>query len=319
MCVQRIKQMIENNKLSHAYLFHGAAGSPKQEAARYFVHSLFCEQKVIGGCQVCVACRQIISHNHPSLLWVASEENSFKIEQTREIQRAMNYLSVAGEYRVAVLEAAEKLTTEAANSLLKFLEEPEDNLIIILLIEDLEKVLPTIKSRCQKLFFDLPGVADVQVELIAKGLEAIVAERMASVWQDLTLILSIHERNKFAIMYNLVVLLSDDLINNRYRFVMALNQQWFVKIEDEKPTQREHEALVEFMIEWFYEWLIRSLGCSTASKLIDEQQWLKLQGRLASKKLQFVIEELMQLRANMSKKYNTQLMIEATLLKIQGE
>jgi len=105
------------------------------------------------GCGNCRTCRQLTGGNFPDFLYLEPDGQNIKIEQIRDLNRAMGFKPVAGAYRVVVIDRAELMTVEAANSFLKTLEEPFPGNIIILKVKEPLDLLPTIVSRCQKIPF----------------------------------------------------------------------------------------------------------------------------------------------------------------------
>src|SRR5690606_29783848 len=115
---------LTGNKVSHAYIFHGPAGTGKKALAMAFAKGLLCERRGADSCGECLACRKVDSGNHTSLHLIAPDGASVKIDQIRELQKQFAYRQSAGSGpQVYIVEEADKLTTQAANSLLKFLEE----------------------------------------------------------------------------------------------------------------------------------------------------------------------------------------------------
>jgi DNA polymerase III subunit delta' len=152
--ISLLKRMIEREKIPHAFLFTGIAGVGKTTAALAFCQALNCLEPVNGeGCGRCRTCRQLIGGNFPDFLSVEPDGQNIKIEQIRELNRAMGFKPVAGSYRMVLLDKAESMTMEAANSFLKTLEEPPAGNVIILKVKEPLDLLPTIVSRCQKIPF----------------------------------------------------------------------------------------------------------------------------------------------------------------------
>jgi DNA polymerase III subunit delta' len=149
-----LKKMISKGKIPHAFLFTGIAGVGKTTTALAFCQALNCLEPVDGeGCGQCRTCRQLISGNFPDFVFVEPDGQNIKIEQIREVNRGMGFKPVAGAYRIVVINRAELMTVEAANSFLKTLEEPPPGNIIVLKVKEPLDLLPTIVSRCQKIPF----------------------------------------------------------------------------------------------------------------------------------------------------------------------
>ena len=144
-----LQQLMRSGQVPHALLFSGMAGVGKAAAAREFAKLLNCHQaNDADACDQCVPCRKIAGDLHPDFFWVRAEGAFIKLEQIRELRKRVRFRPFEGAWRVIVLENAQKLREEAANALLKILEEPPPRNIFILLTLEPQMLLPTIVSRC---------------------------------------------------------------------------------------------------------------------------------------------------------------------------
>ena len=152
--VTYLKRVMAREKIPHAYLFTGIPGVGKTTTALALTQAINCHEQLDGeGCGQCKSCRQIMNGNFPDLIYIKPDGQNIKIEQIRELNRALAFKPVSGGYRVSIIFDAEMMTGEAANSFLKTLEEPPpDNILILNVTEPLD-LIPTIVSRCQKISF----------------------------------------------------------------------------------------------------------------------------------------------------------------------
>ena len=149
-----LKGVIATGKIPHAYLFAGIAGIGKTTAALALTQAINCTEPVNGeACGQCQTCRQVRSGNFPDLVFIEPDRQNVKIEQIRELNRTLSFKPISGRYRISIIRQAEMMTDEAANSLLKTLEEPPENNILILNVTEPLALFPTIVSRCQKVLF----------------------------------------------------------------------------------------------------------------------------------------------------------------------
>ena len=149
-----LKKVIQGDRIPHAYLFTGINGVGKSTAAMALARAVNCGTGISDeGCGECVTCRQLASGNFPDFISIEPDGNNIKIEQIRELNRNLNFKPVSGKYRITIIDRAEMMTEEAANSFLKTLEEPPPGNIIVLKVVDPLDLLPTIISRCQKVPF----------------------------------------------------------------------------------------------------------------------------------------------------------------------
>lgn len=145
---------IQKNHLSHAYLFCGADGSGKLSVALLIAMRLFCNNvKNNFPCGKCNECRRIMNHNQPNVLVVEPKGTSIKIDQVRQLKSDLAKTATEGSYKVFIIDHADTMTESATNSLLKEIEEPQGNVVIILLAHNKNEILPTIVSRAQLINF----------------------------------------------------------------------------------------------------------------------------------------------------------------------
>ncbi len=164
--VRVLRGVILRDKIPHGYLFLGMRGVGKTSTAAAMAQALNCLEPFQGdGCGRCRNCKWLAAGNFADFILVNPEGLSIKIEQIRELERKLSFKPQHGRYRVTVLRGAERLTEEASNAFLKTLEEPPPGNILILNASDPSQLLPTIVSRCQKVFF-----GPLSVELISDWL-----------------------------------------------------------------------------------------------------------------------------------------------------
>lgn len=149
-------RILKNDTLKHAYLFEGNSGIGKLEMARYIAKSKLCS-KALGHepCLECSHCQRIASGEHPDVVEVRPENpgGSIKVDRIRELKKEFTTSGVETNYKMIIVDQVESMTISAANSLLKFIEEPDGDITIFLLTSNRQQVLPTIISRCQVIPF----------------------------------------------------------------------------------------------------------------------------------------------------------------------
>jgi DNA polymerase-3 subunit delta' len=166
--VQVLKNALLNHRVAHAYLFSGPRGIGKTTIARAFAQAFLCEQgKLLGdSCGECASCQKLNRENHPDLKTIEPQGVSLKIDQIRELVQKVYFKAYDGQGRVYILADVDTMTTEAANSFLKILEEPPEEVLFILISSQPYKLLPTIVSRCQVLQFFPLSNGDMEIFLV---------------------------------------------------------------------------------------------------------------------------------------------------------
>lgn len=160
-----LKENVQKDTTLHSYLFVGNTGIGKFHFAKEFAKMILCSQKK--GCNQCKSCKEFDTENHPDFLVIEPEGNTIKVEQIRQMISKIIEKPIISDRKVYIVNDSDKMTEEAQNTLLKTLEEPPENIIIILIAEKEEKILSTIKSRCTKITFH-PIEQDKLKEILKK-------------------------------------------------------------------------------------------------------------------------------------------------------
>lgn len=144
---------LNKNNILHSYLFCGQEGIGKFLIAKEFAKSILCENKKDAPCNNCKSCIEFETNNNPDFYEVHPEGNTIKIDQIRYMNSKIIEKPVSSQRKVYIINDSDKMTKEAQNSLLKTLEEPPEYAVIILICNQENNILNTIKSRCTKIEF----------------------------------------------------------------------------------------------------------------------------------------------------------------------
>lgn len=159
-----LKNALENNKLSHAYLFCGPRGTGKTTTARLLAKALLCERGPTSNPDgTCASCTEIAQGEHPDVYELDAASRTGVENVREEIISRVQFAPTHGAYKVYIIDEVHMLSTAAFNALLKTLEEPPDHVVFILCTTDPQKVPETILSRCQRFDFkriSTQGMAD---------------------------------------------------------------------------------------------------------------------------------------------------------------
>ncbi|OUO38754.1 DNA polymerase III subunit delta' [Megamonas hypermegale] len=167
-----LRQLLAEKRLPHALLFTGIEGIGKNLTAKVLAKVLLCsgEEKP---CNICPSCRAFDAKNHPDFYYLEPEgkANNIKIEQIRQMQSQIALSPYLADKRVVIINDAETMNEAAENSLLKTLEEPTGDVVFILVTANKDLLLPTILSRCMKLYF--APLSEDEIKIILKSKYAV--------------------------------------------------------------------------------------------------------------------------------------------------
>lgn len=219
-----LSMAIKNNKISHAYLFENKGNDKYIEIILSFVKAILCPNNYFNNekCGECLQCLRIENGNYPEIKIIKPEGMWIKKEQLMDLQEAFNKTAIEGSKRIYIILECEKLNKQAANSILKFLEEPNDGIIALLVTNNKDLVLDTIKSRCQDI-----------------------------------LILADNEVNFDSLMINDVLDFIRVLENKKKDTIIYAKPLWLTKFKDRNSFIKA----IDIMIYFYNDVLLFKLGC----------------------------------------------------------
>ncbi|MBN1527051.1 MAG: DNA polymerase III subunit delta' [Candidatus Omnitrophica bacterium] len=261
--ISLLKRSIANGRVAHAYIFLGPSGVGKFTTALAFAQALNCAGAKAGeGCGVCAPCRKILKSNHPDVLAVRPEKDStsIKIDQMRELIRNISLRPYEGKRKVYVIDGAEAMTPETSNALLKTLEEPPPDSVLILVAENLENLFSTVVSRSQVVRF-FPLGADAVKAILMK--EYGVDEEKARVLSRLS-----SGRLGEALRYA-----EGKLFDKRTRLIDSLIAKGLFDTDFDGVSRDEMRLYLDIMLTWFRDILVyKELGTAATLVNIDRKE-----------------------------------------------
>ena len=161
-----------NKQISHAYLLSGSKGAPLKETAIFIAQSLICENPSPLACEECLSCLRLKNGSYVDFQLIDGEEKNINKDAIENLQEVFSLTALEEKgLKIYVIHLIEKANPVAINRLLKFLEEPGDDIYAILTTENIAKVLPTIISRCQVIRINKIATTTLENELIDAGLD----------------------------------------------------------------------------------------------------------------------------------------------------
>jgi len=307
---QQLCQQIAAAKLPHALMFAGAKGIGKRHLAHIFAQLLLCLSPIEGAsCGKCRGCLLNKTNNHPDLLVIEPEEGSkaIKIDQVRELIEDLGKTAQQGGYKVVVLEPAEAMNTNAANALLKSLEEPAANTLLILVCHTPSAVLPTIRSRCQMRLLPTPTPEQVVhwLKPLMVGTNIPVEKLMeAAGGAPLT-----------ALAY-----LQSDALEQRDNWLLQLVRLSSSQVSAIEVAAQWHKEDVAGLMEWFLLWLhsVMRWQLGVEQILINQlpQDMRNLLAKIPAALMHRYLEKILQAKRHLlgNSNPNKQLLLEEMLL-----
>ncbi|MBO0845019.1 MAG: DNA polymerase III subunit delta' [Nocardioides sp.] len=158
--IESLRAAVSGQAMSHAFLFTGPPGSGRSNAAIAFAAALQCEEDP-PGCGSCHSCHTVLAGSHADVTVVRTERLSLGVDEVRDLVRRSALSPVGRRWQIIIVEDADRLTDQAANALLKAIEEPSERTVWMLCAPTVEDLLPTIRSRCRLVTLTTPSVEEV--------------------------------------------------------------------------------------------------------------------------------------------------------------
>jgi DNA polymerase III subunit delta' len=300
--VKLLKNSIKKQRLAHAYIFEGAHGTGKMAVAAVLAKTFLCRNTEDGNpCENCTNCRRVTSGNHPDVHVISPEGQSIKIDQIRGLQKEFAYSGMESSKKVYIVEHADKMTVQAANSLLKFLEEPGADTVAILLTEQVHSLLETIRSRAQTLSFSPLPPQGILEKLLEEDIPKPIAALAASLTSDYAEALEICREEWFAQARAKVIQLTEEL-RLRPDYCLVVLQDQYLSFFKEKEQLR---LALNLLLIWYRDLLSIHLSQSEKVVFFDqlqalEQQALQTSQRKTGEALQAILTAQARLRSNVS-------------------
>jgi len=231
--VQLLENSIKKDRLSHAYLFEGEKGTKKFETALYFAQMLLCKAEK-KPCLECNNCRRISNGTHPNVYVVEPVKNLIKKQQIIDLQTEFSKTSVEKGPKVYIIKNIDLINTSAANSLLKFLEEPYPNTYAILTSSNINKILPTIISRSQVLQFNSLNKKIIEEELIETGYPGLSSRIVANLTNSISDALDIINNEYFIELQDLVKEVNNIIASNEESLIIYFNENSSIIYQDKE-------------------------------------------------------------------------------------
>lgn len=314
-----LTQSLKANTVAHAYLLVGPCHVGKRTLALNLAQALNCNapQPPCGNCR---SCHRILEGKHSDVIPIGLDSKTeIGIDDIRELQRSASLPPYEGKWKVFIIGDAEYLSNEAANSLLKILEEPPPRVVWLLLDAEEGRLLPTIVSRCQRLELKPMPLEQVQRTLVdSHDADSAKAELLARLSHG-------------CLGWALSALEDDELLNQRSQRIAKLSSMLAASLEQrfanaqELATQfsrnrRVAKEVIEVWVSWWRDLMLIKSGCQEDIINIDYEETLGKQAKVLSlNQIKDFLANLCLVREEISKNVNSRLAFESLMLNMPRE
>ena len=298
-------------KISHAYIIQGEAGSGKKMLANLFATTLQCEEGGIEPCGHCQSCKQAVSGNHPDIRRVTHEKATIGVDDIRlQLNNDIMVKPYSRPYKVYIIDEAEKMTEQAQNAMLKTIEEPPEYAVILLLTVNAKLLLPTILSRCillnvrpvarqaiTKLLVEQHGIAGYMAEVAADFADGIPGRAIAYA-----------DSGEF-------VGLKEEVLKVLRRIHTVPAEELYKKVKDWAGRKAELPDMLSLMNLWYRDVLVMKATKGAGRPVFreEEQDLLGQAGRMSYAQLEECLSAIELTRQRMSANVNLEVSLEMLL------
>ena len=314
--IEHFRCALRNHQISHAYILNGENGSGKNMLARAFAKALECEAGYGDSCNMCRSCHQFDSGNHPDIKWLRHEKAaSIGVDEVREqINKDIVIKPYSSQYKIYIIDEAEKMTVQAQNALLKTIEEPPEYAVIIFLTNTLDALLQTVRSRC--IIMNLRGVDTqlIQQHLMHKYQLPDYQPRICASYPQgntgkaIMMATSEHFREMQEFLLRLLKKVDDMEV---YEIVTAIHDMSVYKVDI--------RDLIDLMMVWYRDVLIlKATGDVNQVVYRDEYKYLQRKAVKSSYEgLNIIMDALEKAKVRLNANVNFDITMEMLLLTIK--
>lgn len=313
--IDRLESTFLHNRIGHAYLFDGEKGTGKEEAAIHFGKLLLCErpQNAVP-CETCNACKRVQARIHPNVTMIEPDGQDIKKEQMSSLIMKMTKKGYEPGRKIYIIARADRMNAAAANTLLKFLEEPEGDVTAILLTEAYHSILPTIQSRCQRIPFLPPNREEMMAKLVETGITPSMAATVTMLTADSEKAKELAENDQFALLRKTVLKLMEAADRHVNEALLFIQSDWL-------PVMKEKEDMelgLDLLLYAYRDIVSLKAGLQAELTFPDHQQHLRtLSMKMTYNRLSENMESILQAKKKLYGNMNRTLLMEQLVLNLQ--
>ena len=313
--MKRLQQAFEKERLAHAYLFEGPAGAGKREISDFFAKLLLCEDPAQNvPCETCRSCRLYESGNHPGISTIQPDGQFIKIDQIRELIAMMSKTGFTRGRKIYIIEEADRMNQSSANALLKFLEEPGQDVTAILLTERLHSIMSTIRSRCQLISFQ-PLSREVLLEYLkGSGMAPSLAATVSMLTQSAEQAALLAEDEQFLQERKTVLKLVTAAATDIHEALLMVQSDWLPLFKEKEDAERG----LDMLLFAYRDIASAKAGLETVYTYPDmEETWKQMALQRSYTALSDQLQAILQAKQQLPRNMNRTLLMEQLMLNLQ--
>lgn len=304
MAVSFLTGAVRSRRFANGYIFSGPDGVGKRLTAINFAKAANCESEDLI-CHGCPSCIKIDSSNHPDVRVVRAEKDggSIGIDAIRSVIEDAALKPYEALTRFYIVDEADSMTEEAANALLKTLEEPSTDSVLILISRNMERLYPTVRSRCQVVKFFLLDPAVIEDILTVSHKEDKTRSRLLA-------------NVSGGSMSQALRLKDEEYFEKREEVISALSKDLVLDLEFDKASRSDLRAILNIMLTWYRDILVAKAGGPAAVNIDEIDTIAVLAKKLSFEKLDGILKKIISTQTYLEQNANPKLAMTALALAL---
>ena len=313
--MKQLQTIYNKNRLAHAYIFDGEKGTGKVDIMHYFIKLMLCDNPLQNvPCETCRNCRRIDSGNHPNVHQIYPDGQFIKIDQIRDLVSEMKMMGMEEGRKIYVIHHADRLNVASANMLLKFLEEPDGDVMAILLTEQMQAMLPTIRSRCQHIKFQKISQAILLQRLQEHNVSYSLASTVSRLTNELETAIFLANDDGFAQARKTVLKLVEAIRKNVHEAMLLVHEEWLPLFKE----KGEMEQALDLLLFAYRDIVAIKANPEAACTYPDMLQTFKEVALHSTyESLSSQMQAILQARVSLQRNMNRTLLMEQLMLNLQ--
>ncbi|MGE7023976.1 DNA polymerase III subunit delta' [Solibacillus cecembensis] len=313
--MKQLQAIVEKNRLAHAYIFDGEKGTGKRDIMSFFIKLLLCENMTKNvPCETCRNCRRVDSRNHPNIQQIEPDGQFIKIDQVRDLIAEMKMTGVEEGKKIYVIHHADRLNVASANMLLKFLEEPEGHVVALLLTEQIQAILPTIRSRCQHVKFAKAPRPTLVQALIDQGITNSMAATVSMLTNELDTAYTLANDEQFVLARKTVLKSIETVHQNVHEALLLVHDEWLPLFKEKE----EMEQALDLLLFAYRDMVAIKANQQAICTYPDMyQRFNDMALHMTYERLSLQMQSVLHARAALNRNMNRTLLMEQLMLNLQ--
>lgn len=315
VAIKQIQSIVSKNRIGHAYIIDGAKGTGKVKVMQFFVQLVLCENPTKNvPCETCRSCKRLKSSNHLNFMQLEPDGQFIKKGQVDELIQEMSKTAIEMGRKIYTIHHADQLNASAANTLLKFLEEPQSEITAILLTEKVHALIPTIRSRCQQISLASMPQSVLKQKLVDEGITESMASTVSRMTNQVDEAISLAKDEHFGLARKSVLKLVEASGKSVQDALMCIQEDFGPLLKEKEQAE---QALDLLLFAYRDIVAIKASPIAVCTYPDMTHYWNQVALHSTYEQLSKQLEQILHAKQNLHKNMNRTLMMEQLMLNLQ--